>query len=319
MEERNSIKHKDTTEAAIAGVKSIADSCIRSKTVKRLVYTASVMASSPLKEDGTGYKSSLDESCWTPLNLSFTFSNDSLLIWFGGGIGVGKVVVVNCGRKVVLKRWGSYVLAHLLAPRCIQVLSNATQAHLLAHQVPRNAPGRIQAYTKSKTLAEKEVLSYNEIENGKLEVVSLACGQVGGDNTLLPYLPASVAVTVSQITGNLSAYNSLRFLQELLGSIPMVHIDDVREAHIFCIEKESLRGRFLCTPADPTVKEIAKYYQENYPPLKISEELMGGPDRGSRCDSTKLVELGFEFKYDMKKILDDCVACLSRLKALSSI
>ncbi|KAG5563418.1 hypothetical protein RHGRI_005990 [Rhododendron griersonianum] len=246
---------------------------------------------------------------------------------------------------------GNVTQAHLLAPRHIQVPYNATQvhflapkriqvlynpgsspcfsgaskcsitlAHLLASQAPRNAPrAHRSAYTKSKTLAEMEVLSYNENGNGNLEVVSLACGLVGGDNTLLSYLTASVAVMVSQITGDLSAYNSLRFLQELLGSIPMVHIDDVREAHIFCIEKESLRGRFLCTPADPTAKEIANYYQENYPRLKISEELMGGPDRGSRCDSTKLVEMRFEFKYDMKKILDDCVACQSRLKALSSI
>ncbi|KAH7841249.1 hypothetical protein Vadar_027564 [Vaccinium darrowii] len=189
-----STKYEDTTEAAIAGVKRIADSCIRSKTVKRLIYTASVMASSPLKEDGSGFKSSLNESCWTPLNLSFNFSDDFLL-----------------------------------------------------------------AYTKSKTLAEMEVLRYNEIGNGELEVVSLLCGLVGGDNTLLSYLPASVAVIVSQITGDLTSYGSLRFIHELLGSIPLAHIDDVREAHIFCIEKESLRGRFLCTSADPILKDMANY------------------------------------------------------------
>lgn len=67
-------------EAATGGVRSIAESCIRSESVKRLIYTGSVTASSPLKEDGSGFKSSFDESCWTPLNLSFTYSNDYMMV-----------------------------------------------------------------------------------------------------------------------------------------------------------------------------------------------------------------------------------------------
>ncbi|KAA8528254.1 hypothetical protein F0562_035495 [Nyssa sinensis] len=242
-----SSQYESTVEAAIAALRSIADSCINSQTVKRLIFTASVTSSSPLQDNGIGYKSSLDESCWTPLNHSSTIADDYM----------------------------GY-------------------------------------YTKSKTLAEKEVLSYNEIENGKLEVVSLTCGLVAGE-TLLPYLPASVDVAISQLTGNLASYEGLRFLQELLGSIPLVHIDDVCEAHIFCMEQPSLRGRFLCAAIDPTIRDMANYYQENYPQLKVSKELMGGADRGSRCDSTKLMKVGFEYKYDMKKILDDSVEGARRL------
>ncbi|KAG5563417.1 hypothetical protein RHGRI_005989 [Rhododendron griersonianum] len=248
-----SSKYKDTTEAAIAGVKSIADCCIRSQTVKRLIYTASVVSASPLKEDGAGYKLSFDESCWTPLNSSFTFGEDHAL-----------------------------------------------------------------AYTNSKTLAEKEVLSYNEIENGKLEVVSLACGLVGGDNTLLSHLPGSVAVFLSQITGNLPSFNNFRFLQELLGSIPLVHIDDVCEAHIFCLEKESVGGRFMCAAAEATLQEIASYYQENYPQFKISQEFKEGPDKRSSCDNTKIMEMGFDYKYGVKDILNGSVDFGRRLQAFSS-
>ncbi|GMQ05682.1 hypothetical protein CsSME_00050612 [Camellia sinensis var. sinensis] len=189
-----------------------------SQSSQRLIYTAIVMSSSPLKEDGSGYKPSFNESSWTSLNLSYTFSNDVFL-----------------------------------------------------------------------TLAKKEVLSYNEIEN---------------------------TVIISQLTGNLSCYAGLRFLQELLGSVPLLHIDDVCEAHIFCMEKRSLRGRFLCSAVDPTIQEIANYYQENYPQLKIIPEVMGGPKRGSSCDSMKLMEMGFQYKYDMKKILDDSVDSGFRLGAL---
>ncbi|GMQ05679.1 hypothetical protein CsSME_00050610 [Camellia sinensis var. sinensis] len=187
----------NTSEAAIASARIIANSCVRSQTVKWLIYTASVMSSSPLKEDGSGYKPSFNESSWTSLNLSYTLSNDVFL-----------------------------------------------------------------AYIKSKTLAEKEVSSYNEIEYSKLEVV------------------------------------------KLLGSVPLLHIDDVCEAHIFCMEKKSLRGRFLCSAVDPTIQEIFIF------------RLVGGPKRGSSCDSTKLMEMGFQYKYDMKKILDDSVDTGFRLGAL---
>ncbi|CAL5360181.1 unnamed protein product [Camellia sinensis] len=145
----------------------------------------------------------------------------------------------------------------------------------------------------------------------------MACALVGGD-ILFSYFPAasSLAVIISQLTGNLSCYAGLRFLQELLGSVPLLHIDDVCEAHIFCMEKRSLRGRFLCSAVDPTIQEIANYYQENYPQLKIIPEVMGGPKRGSSCDSMKLMEMGFQYKYDMKKILDDSVDSGFRLGAL---
>jgi hypothetical protein len=42
-----------------------------------------------------------------------------------------------------------------------------------------------------------------------------------------------------------------------------------------------------------------------------------GPDEAVvRCDSTKLMKMGFEYIYDEKKILDDSVACGKRCGAL---
>ncbi|KAF8032477.1 hypothetical protein BT93_D1401 [Corymbia citriodora subsp. variegata] len=72
----NSSKFRDTTEAAVAGVKSIVESCIRSGTVRRLIYTATVMAASPRKDDTECFAEAMDESCWTPLNLSAPYSNE---------------------------------------------------------------------------------------------------------------------------------------------------------------------------------------------------------------------------------------------------
>uniref|UniRef100_A0A7N0V686 NAD-dependent epimerase/dehydratase domain-containing protein n=1 Tax=Kalanchoe fedtschenkoi TaxID=63787 RepID=A0A7N0V686_KALFE len=205
----HSTEFKDTIEAAVAGVRSIANACIRSQTVKRLIYTASTMSTSPLKEDGSGHKSCFDESCWTPLNLidlSFDYCNQYTL-----------------------------------------------------------------GYTASKTQAEKEALRFNEIKDCGLEVVSLACGLVGGD-TLLPYAPFTMQVILSPLTGNPGLYNGLAFMQEVVGSIPLVHIDDVCEAHIFCMERESMKGRFICAVGDPTIGDIANHYQQNFPQAKIAQE-----------------------------------------------
>lgn len=121
----------------------------------------------------------------------------------------------------------------------------------------------------SKTLADKEIISYNTIESDSdtgLEVVSLVCALVGGD-TLLSYVPASMNTILSPLLGDSlnGYYISLQHLQELLGCVPLVHIEDVCEAHVFCMEKPSLKGRFICSNADPTVKEITEFFKSNYP------------------------------------------------------
>lgn len=140
----------------------------------------------------------------------------------------------------------------------------------------------LKDYTKSKTLAEREILSYNEHESEtNIEVVSLNVGVVGGD-TLLPYVPSSVEAIISPVRGRGNSelflrYRAMLLLQELLGCIPLVHIDDVIEAHLFCIEKPSIKGRFLCANADPTLAEIFDYYRANYPEFQVSNEYVNLP------------------------------------------
>ncbi|GLT79749.1 hypothetical protein SLA2020_512260 [Shorea laevis] len=68
---------KNITEAALAAEKSIATSCIQSDTVKCLIYTSSLSTAYPVKIDGSGFKDIVDETCWTPPNLSFPFPDDN--------------------------------------------------------------------------------------------------------------------------------------------------------------------------------------------------------------------------------------------------
>ncbi|KAK3026575.1 hypothetical protein RJ639_041595 [Escallonia herrerae] len=239
--------YNNRVEATVAATKSIAVSCMKSGTVRRLIYTASVVAASPLKDDGTGYKGFMDETCWTPLDLSIAYSNDFL-----------------------------------------------------------------KEYTESKILAEKEILSTNNDNGGELEVVTLPCGLVGGD-TYLSYTPTSVSVILSQITDSANEYQSLKFLEELLGKVPLVHVEDVCEAHVFCMNERSITGRFLCASSYVSSAEIANHYHKNYPEFHVKQEYLDETKRDVDWHGTRFTERGFAYKYDTKKILDDCIKCARKM------
>nr|WET52732.1 oxidoreductase 3 [Callicarpa americana] len=239
--DNNPDQFKNTSEAAVAGVKIIMESCMKSNTVKKLIYTASIVATSPLKDDGSGYKDFVDETCWTPLNLSYEI---------------------------------------------------------------------ISEYIHSKTLAEKEVLkSYN----GKgIEVVSLACGLVGGD-TLQSFMSGSTTVLTSQALNDGSRYKVLRVLEELLSKVPIVHIQDVTEAHIFSMENSAINGRFLCASAFLKSAEMASLIQKLHPDIIILPEYIEDTKRETSWGSRKLEDLGFQYKCDAEKIMDDSILCAKRL------
>lgn len=89
------------------------------------------------------------------------------------------------------------------------------------------------------------MLKYN---GDKLKVVSLVTGLVGGD-PVQSTMSSSMKVLLSQIFRDKGQYQVLRFLEELCGKIPIVHLQDVNQAHIFCMENSALNGRFLCASA----------------------------------------------------------------------
>uniref|UniRef100_A0A7N0UCM3 NAD-dependent epimerase/dehydratase domain-containing protein n=1 Tax=Kalanchoe fedtschenkoi TaxID=63787 RepID=A0A7N0UCM3_KALFE len=242
---------KDTTEAALAGVKSIVEACIRSGTAKRIIYTGSVVAASPLlnRDDAaTSYRDCIDESCWTtpPLGIDFPFANDHLL-----------------------------------------------------------------EYAASKTMTEMELLKCGEIE-----VVSLTTGLVGGD-TILGYAPDCMKTLLSQVTGEEVYYRMLRFIEELVGKIPIVHVEDVINAHIYCMENPSITGRFLCANGYLKTAEIADYWARHYPSIRIPQRLIEDTQRTIRWGSSKLQNVGFHYEYETDETLEQSIRCAVRLGEVS--
>ena len=129
----------------------------------------------------------------------------------------------------------------------------------------------LQKYIESKLLSEKELLSYNDSESPAFEVVTLPCGLVAGD-TVLGQVPETLESVVAPVSKKEPYFGLPRILQRLLGSVPLVHVDDVCATLIFCMEQPSLSGRFLCAAAYPTFHDILDHYRSKYPHLDLLTE-----------------------------------------------
>ncbi|KAK9040665.1 hypothetical protein V6N11_015806 [Hibiscus sabdariffa] len=125
-----------------------------------------------------------------------------------------------------------------------------------------------------------------------------------------------------QATKNKLWFGTLRFLEELLGKVPILHLEDVCDALILCMEKPSINGRFLCASAYVSSAENAGHHQTSFPEIEIPDEFVEKLERKIVWGSTKLKEAGFEYKYDVKTILEDSINSalnLGELKIPSSL
>uniref|UniRef100_A0A0E0EE04 NAD-dependent epimerase/dehydratase domain-containing protein n=1 Tax=Oryza meridionalis TaxID=40149 RepID=A0A0E0EE04_9ORYZ len=251
-----SSKYKNTAEAAVDAMRIILKQCERSKTVKRVIHTASVTAASPLRDDGgEGYKDFINESCWTPLGQPHPYSSD--------------MSAIN------------------------------------------------QVYASSKTQSEKALLRYNESESRAFDVVTLACALVGGDaDTTRLYHLLSVPAIVAPLIGHESYHGGLKYLQALLGSVPLAHIDDVCDAHVFCMEQPSIAGRFLCAAGYPNMKDFVDHFAAKYPEITIKLREVVGEGVRVGADTNKLTDLGFRYKYGVEETLEGSVECAKRMGLL---
>ncbi|KAG6395020.1 hypothetical protein SASPL_145611 [Salvia splendens] len=77
-----------------------------------------------------------------------------------------------------------------------------------------------------------------------IEVVSLACARVGGER-IQSFLSGSMNVLIAQALNDKTWYKGLRELEDLDSKVPIAHVQDVIEAHIFAMENSEMNGRFL--------------------------------------------------------------------------
>ncbi|KAM3208263.1 hypothetical protein ACQJBY_063127 [Aegilops geniculata] len=263
-------------EAAVGAVRAILRQCEESGTVRRVIHTASMSTASPLT--ATGYKDFIDESCWTSFDVDYPLRSADFDV--SADRTCSSSSTNQFGRDV--------------CQLTVEIIVICMQKYML-----------------SKLLSEKELLSYNDGEDPAFEVVTLPLGLVSGD-TLLGRVTEALEVAVSPVSRNESRFGFMRLLQTVSGSVPLVHVDDVCAAVVFCMARPyPVSGRFLCAAAYPNIHDVVDHYASKYPHLDLlreTEEVASvQPERN------KLGELGFRYRYGMEEILDGNIQWAARL------
>ncbi|CAA6658328.1 unnamed protein product [Spirodela intermedia] len=114
----------------------------------------------------------------------------------------------------------------------------------------------------------------------------------GGGPFLTPEVPVSLRVLLSPITKDPLLYPILLAVNSRMGSISLVHIEDLVEAQIFLMEAAVAEGRYICSAGSCSMDTLAELLSSEYPP--------------------RLTELGFRFTHGVKEVVRETVACCVR-------
>ncbi|OMO80529.1 NAD-dependent epimerase/dehydratase [Corchorus capsularis] len=226
-------------EPAIKGVENLLKACLRSKSVKRVIFTSSISTITAKDHSNGNWRSVVDESCQTTID------------------------------------------------------------HVL------NAKASGWVYALSKLLTEEAAFKFAN-ENG-IDLVSVITTTVAGP-FLTTMIPSSIQVLLSPVTGDQKYFSILSAVNARMGSVALVHIEDICSAHIFLMEQSSAEGRYLCCADSYTMSELINLLAKEYPCSNIqrlkSEEKAAKP---AEISSKKLRDLGFIYKYGVEDIVHQSI------------
>lgn len=226
------------TDPAVKGTLNVLKACLKTNTVKRIVFTSSI--STLTAKDSSGrWVPVVDESCQTPID------------------------------KVLTTKASGWV------------------------------------YALSKLLTEDAAFQFAE-ENG-IDLISVITTTVGGP-FLTPTVPSSIQVLLSPVTGDPNLLPILSSVNSRMGSIALVHIEDICNAHIFLMEHVDAEGRYLCCIRSCAVSELIELLRKEYP-CSIALRLGGFKQVSvpSIISSKKIRDMGFEFKHSVEDIIHQTV------------
>ncbi|GAU41322.1 hypothetical protein TSUD_94030, partial [Trifolium subterraneum] len=244
------ISDKENTEAfvqskivdpAIKGTINLLKSCLKSNSVKRVVFTSSI-STITAKDSNGKWKPIVDESC-------------------------------------------------------------QTQTEILWNTQPSG-----WVYALSKLLTEEAAFKFAQ-ENG-IDLVSVITSTVAGP-FFTSNVPSSVKVLLSPLTGETENYKIISAVNARMGSIALVHIEDICNAHIFLMEHVKAEGRYICTTQSCTLSNLAALISKEYSsPNTQSRKNQKSYDKvPSEISSKKLKDLGFSFKHSFEEIIHQTIMC----------
>ncbi|KAL3736284.1 hypothetical protein ACJRO7_025271 [Eucalyptus globulus] len=234
--------HSNIIDPAVRGTVNLLKSCLKSKSVRRVVFTSSV-STITAKDSAGNWRDVVDESCHTPIDH----------VW-----------------KTKTSGW-VYVLLKLLTEEA-------------AFQFAR--------------------------EKG-IHIVSVVSTTVGGPFLTSP-VPSSIRVLLSPVTDEVDMFRILSAVNSRMGSVGVVHIEDVCNAHIFLMERAEAEGRYICCAESCPMSKMIRNLAKNYPQSNITrladQENESVP---AEISSKKLRDLGFSYKHGAEDIIRETVtACL---------
>ncbi|KAJ4871672.1 NAD(P)-binding Rossmann-fold superfamily protein [Raphanus sativus] len=168
------------------------------------------------------------------------------------------------------------------------------------HVLKTKASGWV--YVLSKLVSEEEAFRYAK-EKG-MDLVSVITTTVSGP-FLTPSLPSSLQVLLSPITGDSKLFAILSAVNKRMGSIGLVHIEDICMAHLLLMEEPKAEGQYICCVDNIDMHELMlKHFSKEHlckvhkVDLEESQSLMK-----PMISSKKLRDLGFEYKYSIDEII----------------
>ncbi|XP_057766518.1 putative anthocyanidin reductase isoform X2 [Salvia miltiorrhiza] len=117
-------------------------------------------------------------------------------------------------------------------------------------------------YALSKLLTEEAAFQFAK-ENG-IDLISVITTTVGGP-FLTPTVPTSLQVLLSPLTGDPKFLPIFTSVNSRMGSIALIHIEDICNAHIFLMEHVDAEGRYLCCTRSCVVSELIELLRKEYP------------------------------------------------------
>ncbi|RDX76637.1 hypothetical protein CR513_43352 [Mucuna pruriens] len=227
-------------DPAIKGTINLLKSCLKSNSVKRVVYTCSI-STITAKDNNGKWKPIADESC--------QIQPDS--IW--------------------------------------------------------NTQASGWVYALSKLLTEEAAFQFAK-ENG-IDLVSVITSTVAGP-FFTANVPTSVKVLLSPLTGETEYFKILSAVNARMGSIALVHIEDICIAHIFLMEHDKAEGRYICSSQSCTLSNMATLLSKVYSCSNICMNTEKNyNDIPSEISSKKLEDLGFSYKHGLEDIIYQTIMC----------
>ncbi|KAL2496212.1 NAD(P)-binding Rossmann-fold superfamily protein [Forsythia ovata] len=160
-------------------------------------------------------------------------------------------------------------------------------------------------YVLSKLLTEEAAFQF--ANENSIHLISVITTTVAGP-FLTPAVPLSIGVLLSPVTGDPNRLSILAAVNSRMGSIALVHIEDICNAHIFLMEHAKAEGRYICCTRSCLMSELVEHLSKECPcPIIQRLDREEHDSVPSEISSKKIKDLGFAYKYGIQDIIHETI------------